>query len=229
MHATAAGRLTLAIALAWAAHGPRLEASQAASGAMPSPDPQNTKKKPLSRDRYVGDEVCGSCHKDKAATFSKTAHHLTSRLAGADSVAGTFRAGSNVLKTSNPGLFFRMEARGGRYYETAVWGMPPSTTRETEPIDVAIGSGRKGQTYLYWKSGRLFELPVWYWVELGQWFNTPGNADGWARFDRPVMARCLECHGTYADNLAGPQPNNRFEKTTLVLGISCERCHGPGA
>lgn len=42
------------------------------------------------------------------------------------------------------------------------------------------------------------------------------------------MPRCLECHGSYAESLAGPPPNNRYTKASVVLGISCERCHGPG-
>ena len=214
-------RTTLTLALAVLC-GTALAMAQVISAEKPG-------KKPLSRDRYVGDETCAACHKDKAESFFRTAHHLTSRPAGADSIAGTFDPGSNILKTSNPGLFFRMHTKDGRFYETAVWGMPPSTTTETEPIDLVIGSGRKGQTYLFWKDDRLFQLPVSYWVELGQWANSPGSTDGWARFDRPVMARCLECHGTYAESIPGPPPNNRYKKTSVVLGISCERCHGPGS
>jgi hypothetical protein len=185
------------------------------------------KKKPVPRDRYAGDEICGSCHADKFESCSRTSHHLTSRQASADSITGPFNPGANILKTSNPALFFRMEAKDGRFYETAVWGIPPSTTEQTEPIDLVIGSGRKGQTYLYWKDERLFQLPVSYWSDLGHWFNSPGYTDGDADFDRPVMSRCLECHASYAESLAG-QLNNRYKKSSLVLGISCERCHGPG-
>ena len=189
---------------------------------------QDVEKKPVSRDRYVGAEICGSCHSDKLESFSKTAHHLTSRQATADSIAGTFASGANILKTSNPGLCFRMDAKDGRFYQTAIFGLPPSTTEQTEPIDLVIGSGRKGQTYLFWKGDRLFQLPVSYWIDLGQWVNSPGYTDGDASFDRPVMPRCLECHGSYAESLVVPQAINRYSKTSIVLGISCERCHGPG-
>lgn len=190
---------------------------------------QTSEKKPVTRDVYVGDETCRSCHRDKFESFTRTAHHLTSRQATADSIVGTFSSGANVLKTSNPGLSFRMDAKGGQFYETAVWGIPPSTTEETEPIDVVIGSGRKGQTYLYWKGDRLFQLPVSYWIEIGQWANSPGYTDGDASFDRPVMPRCLECHGSYAEYLPGSPMNNRYNRQSVVLGVSCERCHGPGS
>jgi Cytochrome c554 and c-prime len=226
----AARRLILTIALALSAsHWPSLKAPRPVHEFFPPrPDLQDMEKKPVSRDSYVGDETCGSCHREKVESFTRTAHHLTSRQASADSIAGTFGSGANILKTSNPGLFFRMDGKDGRFFQTALWGIPPSTTARTEPIDLVIGSGRKGQTYLFWKGDRLFQLPVSYWIELGQWVNSPGYRDGVADFDRPVMSRCLECHASYADSLVGPQPNNRYKKTSVVLGITCERCHGPG-
>ena len=173
--------------------------------------PEVRPKKPISRELYVGDEVCGSCHSDNFETFSRTAHHLTSRPASVHSIAGSFASGANTMRTSNPGLSFHMEAKNGRFYETALWGIPPATTPQIKPIEVVIGSGRKGQTYLYWKGERLFQLPVSYWVDLGQWVNSPGYEDGYADFARPVPSRCLECHGSYAESLPGAPPNNRYE------------------
>lgn len=198
--------------------------SQAAAQALPAEG-----KKPVARMLYVGDEVCSSCHRSQFETFSRTAHHLTSQIASAGSIAGSFAAGADTLSTSNPGLHFRMEAKNGRFYQTALWGIPPATTPETEPIDLVIGSGRKGQTYLYWKKDRLFQLPVSYWIDLGQWVNSPGYQDGYADFTRPVPPRCLECHSSYAESLPGPPPDNHYQRTSLILGVSCERCHGPGS
>ncbi|MGA7707494.1 MAG: multiheme c-type cytochrome, partial [Acidobacteriaceae bacterium] len=93
-----------------------------------------------------------------------------------------------------------------------------------EPIDVVIGSGEKGQTYLYWKGDRLFELPVPYWATLG-WVNSPGYRDGYSDFDRAIIPRCLECHATYFKSQ--PPPFNRFDPVGYSLGIQCEVCHGP--
>jgi hypothetical protein len=148
-------------------------------------------RKPISRSLYVGDEVCASCHRSSFETFTHTAHHLTSQVAGVHSIAGSFTTGANTLSTSNPGLHFRMDAKSGRFFETALWGIPPDTKPERKPIDVVIGSGRKGQTYLYWKGDRLFQLPVSYWVDLGQWVNSPGSPTllGVSRFLCGVAAR----------------------------------------
>jgi hypothetical protein len=181
-----------------------------------------------SRAGYVGDEACRACHADKAESYSHTAHHLTSRLPSQDSVSGSFAEGKNVLKTANPALSFRMESKPNGFFQSAVWEIPPVTSVRAERIDVVIGSGRKGQTYLYWKGDRLFQLPVSYWVALESWVNSPGYRDGVADFDRPVIPRCLECHATYAETVAGPLPPNQYKPASLVEGISCERCHGPG-
>jgi len=45
---------------------------------------------------------------------------------------------------------------------------------EDERIDVVIGSGVRGQSYLYWHGDQLYELPVSYWSDGGRWINSPG-------------------------------------------------------
>lgn len=178
---------------------------------------------------YVGDDACRSCHADKVHSFHQTAHYLTSRMQDEDSILGSFAAGNNLLKTRNPILFFRMEERHTtakpEFFETAVVGTPPHTHERSEQIAFVIGSGGKGQTYLYWNEDLLFQLPVSYGRQLG-WVNSPGYQDGVANFDRPIIPRCLECHATYFESLG--LPVNRFSHAGFVLGIQCEKCHGPG-
>jgi hypothetical protein len=189
-----------------------------------------TGAKQHARDGYVGDGACLRCHAETVASFYRTTHYLTSSEPSETSIPGQFTSGNNVLKTVNPGLYFRMDEHrmdGGRtsFSETAVEGDAPDTTSQTERIDVVIGSGEKGQTYLYWKGDQLFELPVSYWANLG-WVNSPGYRDGYADFDRLIIPRCLECHATYFEGR--PPPINRFSPGGYSLGIQCEVCHGPG-
>jgi len=191
-----------------------------ASAASPTSD-----KKAVQRDDYVGDVACSSCHQGLVDTFHQTAHYLTSRLPSKDSIFGNFTPGANILKTSNPDLFFRMEQKEDEFLQTAVEGVPPYIESRTERFGLVIGSAGKGQTYLYWKDDRLFQLPVSYWNQLG-WVNSPGYRDGVANFERPVIPRCLECHATYFEPV--PPPPNRYRRTGFVVGITCEKCHGAG-
>ncbi len=177
------------------------------------------------RENYIGDEACGSCHREKVEGFHHTAHYLTSRLPDQNSILGEFTSDANVLKTSNPDLFFRMEKKGDGFFQTSIEGPSPYAEERAEQFGLVVGSGGKGQTYLYWKGDRLFQLPVSYWNQLG-WVNSPGYRDGVANFDRPIIPRCLECHGTYFESLAPPP--NKFNKTGFAVGITCEKCHGPG-
>jgi Cytochrome c554 and c-prime len=191
----------------------------------PSPvaAPQANRAGP-TRDSYVGDEACGSCHREKVDTFHQTAHYLTSRLPDRYSILGNLTAGANV-PTSNPDLFFRIDQKENGFFQTAVQGTPPYTTERIERFGLVIGSGGKGQTYLFWKGDQLFQLPISYWTELG-WVNSPGYRDGVANFDRPIIPRCLECHATYFESLSPPP--NRYNTAGFAVGIRCEKCHGPG-
>ena len=194
------------------------------SSPQSNPGPNPAAKSSLE-DKYVGDEACRSCHQAAVESFHRTAHYLTSRLPDRDPILGDFRPDNNILKTSNPDLFFRMEAKPDGFFQTAVQGASPYITSRTERFGLVVGSGAKGQTFLFWKRDLLFQLPVSYWKEVG-WVNSPGYRDGVAYFGRPVVPRCLECHGTYFNSLAPPL--NRYSQTGFVVGITCEKCHGPG-
>jgi len=200
--------------------------------AQSAPAPADVQRN--SRTDYVGDDACRTCHAEHVDTFHRTAHARTSSTADEHSILGKFAPGENILKTANPALFFRMDEKvaDGRasekepaFFQTAVQGKPPNTTSHTERFALVVGSGGKGQTFLFWKGDLLFQLPVSYWKEVG-WVNSPGYRDGVAYFDRPVIPRCLECHATYFESIAPPP--NHYSQTGFVVGITCEKCHGPG-
>jgi hypothetical protein len=183
---------------------------------------------PASKSTSAGhaeDKRCGACHEEKLNSFRQTAHYHTSSFPDVHSILGNFAPGQNIVRTSNPDLFFQMDQKSEGFFETAIQGMAPYTTERDESISVVVGSGGKGQTYLFWKGDQLFQLPISYWRQLG-WVNSPGYRDGTANFDRPIIPRCLECHATYAES--NPPPANRYIKDSLLLGITCEKCHGPG-
>ncbi len=183
----------------------------------------------------VGDAVCLDCHAKESQSYVHTAHHLTSQPAPQDTVLGSFAAGKNILTISSPTgdraapkLYFAMESREGGLYETAVAEMNGKKLSHTAKMDVVIGSGIRGQTYLYWLGNQLFELPVSYWTDGRQWINSPGYEDGTANFERRADPRCVECHASYIHALSDDPQTNVYDRNSLVLGISCEVCHGTG-
>ncbi len=198
------------------------------------PSPQETPHE-MDRTRYAGDSSCVSCHRQLSQSYEHTPHHLTSQLPTSSSVSGSFLDGANSLaiidaaKSAQPALQFFMESRKDGFFETATTGWNPDIFRRTERIDLVTGSGVRGQTYLYWQRERLFELPVSYWSDGHQWINSPGYIDGTADFSRPVNPACLECHATYIRALSANPATNRYDRGSLITGISCESCHGPGA
>jgi hypothetical protein len=188
-----------------------------------------------ARTGYVGDASCTVCHRKISEDYQHTGHHLTSQLPTPSSVHGSFRIGSNTLtivspaQSVEPGLQFIMESRKDGLFETARSGWNTEAYQRTERIDLVTGSGVRGQTYLFWQGDRLFELPVSYWTDGHRWINSPGYIDGTAEFSRVVNPACLECHATYIRALSNDPGTNRYDRESLVVGIACESCHGPGA
>ncbi|MFL5561841.1 MAG: multiheme c-type cytochrome [Gemmatimonadaceae bacterium] len=185
---------------------------------------------PVRAANAVGDSTCLSCHAGMAS-YEKTAHRLTTRHPSAAALEGHFESGANVLRTTNPYLHFVMHADSTGFYETAVSGKAPDTTMRTERIAYVAGSGRKGQSYLYWSGDRLYQLPISYWRSLDSWINSPGPGyvDGEANFDRAIAPRCFECHATWIQQRPSVSAANEYDSTGAILGVTCERCHASGA
>jgi hypothetical protein len=166
--------------------------------------------------------TCQACHQQIVAGFTHTAHFQTSAEATPSAVKGRFTTGHNVLRTRVRGIYFVMEHRPDGFYETSVDSAKDD--RRSARIDMVVGSGRRGQTYLYWSNGQLFEMPVSYLTPAGAWINSPGYDDGQIDWARPIIPRCLECHSTsftLVNNRGRPQYLPNYE-----LGISCVKCHG---
>lgn len=188
------------------------------------------------RAAYIGDSACVKCHQREGTAYEHTAHHLTSQIASKEAILGSFTDPENVLTISDPvkgsddpHLSFVMEAKPDGFYETAIAVLGSKRLTQSERIDVVIGSGVRGQTYLFWSGDQLYELPVSYWTDGKQWINSPGYKDGTANFRRRADPRCIECHATYIKALSPDPQMNLYERGSLVTGISCETCHGPGA
>jgi hypothetical protein len=194
----------------------------------PLPDAVTDQREVPPPSSYAGNAACARCHAQLAKTYSGTPHSLDTSLPSTKTIVGDFSRENAVLRTRNPNLAFVMAVAPDGFYQSAVdLSDPHHLKSDMKKFDLVVGSGRHGQTYLYWQGDQLFELPVSWWTYAKRWVNSPGYPDGELHWDRAVGPRCLECHASYFTWL--PPTVNRYDKDRLVLGIDCERCHGPGA
>lgn len=179
----------------------------------------------LSDSLYAGSASCMKCHKAVYDSFTGTAHYRTSRPAAAEFIKGSFNSGQNHF-SYNQFMEVRLEKKDSGFFQTVYINGEAS---HSESMDIVIGSGKKGQTYLYWKDNLLYQLPVSYYVPTSSWCNSPGYPAGMPRFNRLIPARCIECHGSHAVVEDAGRNVNYFDKNSIVYGVNCERCHGPAA
>ncbi len=177
-------------------------------------------------DDYAGDEKCASCHKDIYDQHVKTAHHLTSMHAEEKNIHGSFEEGMNGFSYS-PLLNIAMERRDSGLYLVVYFNKEEKMAMR---FDITIGSGAMGQSYIEKRGNKYYQMPVTYFTAAKQWSNSPGFPNDKVLTDRPITARCLECHATYAQGEGGTvmEPTG-FAADKMILGVGCEKCHGPAA
>lgn len=185
-----------------------------------------SKKAPadLRGEQFAGAASCVSCHKNIYDNYISTAHYNTSRPASKATVKGSFLSPENIFVYGDS-MKVIMEDRDSGLYQ--------STLKESHRFDIAIGSGTKAQTFLYWENGQYFQLPVSYFVSAHTWANSPGFPASHPRFDRMIPSTCFGCHssmvGIKSTEMIGRHISEQFEKNQVIYGIDCERCHGPAA
>lgn len=176
--------------------------------------------------QFTGSQVCANCHKEITDNYFQTAHYFTSQQASATSIKGSFKKNQNSFKY-DVGKIVSLEKQNDSFYQVYYNNGKKIVQRR---FDIVVGSGTKGQTYLSWISSHLIELPVSYFTQVHQWANSPGYPLSPIIFNRPVTARCLECHTTFAQTINyNPDVPPVFDSTKMILTVGCEKCHGPAA
>jgi tetratricopeptide (TPR) repeat protein len=139
---------------------------------------------------------------------------------------GGFAPGKGALRSYEPGLRFEMMQAGGDFLETAIRATPAGEQRSTARIDLVYGAAQADEVFFSWQGDRLYELPVVWLHPLNRWANARLYRHGKGDFSRDATTRCLECHNTWMEHVSGTA--NEYRRDNLVLGVTCERCHGPG-
>ncbi len=171
---------------------------------------------------YVGNQACASCHAAIYQSFSAAAHAHASGPATDNLVAGEFSHPQSQVK-------YRVYSESGK-----VW---MSFDRPGDPLVQGrrqllyyIGQGRRGTTYLFSVDGFYFETPINLYTSRHTWDMAPAYGDAHEiPMNLPALTSCMDCH------VSGIRPpiegtENRYASPLfLYSGVTCERCHGPGA
>ena len=173
-------------------------------------------------DNFVGSLTCMECHEEIYNTHINTAHYNTSAIANSDNIMGSFDAGSNMI--SLPDFDLEMVDKGKTQYQI-VKSKKVKDQKAVQKIDIVVGSGVKGQSFLNWEGDKLTQLQTSYYPPTDSWINSPGFPDH--IIERPIRDGCLKCHVTHATNLDFSGKGNRYDQEKMIYGVDCEKCHQP--
>jgi tetratricopeptide (TPR) repeat protein len=173
---------------------------------------------------YVGIETCAQCHAARAAEFKTTRHYVACTLASGVKSPG-FEPSRGRYDTSVPGLHFEMTRSGDDFLATAVQATFKGPQRTAYKVGLVYGSGNtRDELYFAWEGDRLLVLPVAWLYPYDRWGDVGDAIGGLHAIDTPPS--CLECHNTWVAHVPGTPP--RYRRDDMLVGVTCERCHGPG-
>jgi len=178
----------------------------------------------VRQEGYVGPESCKEGHAKYYEGFVQTAHYQTSALASAASIRGVFDEEESNMQTKVDGFRYKMTSEDDAFFQKILLDRNGETYEHKRRFDIVTGSGKIGQTYLYWEENSLYQLPV-SWLAKSGWINSPNFRDGFADFARPIKEDCMTCHSTRVEY--AHMQVNVADRQNIIFGVTCERCHGP--
>jgi Flp pilus assembly protein TadD len=171
---------------------------------------------------FVGDEACTRCHSAIYKSYQQAPMAHASGPAMENLIPADFTHASS-------GVHYRIYTDSGRLWLSfdRDGDNPLHGKRE---LLYYIGSGKRGLTYLFADDGFVFESPINWYGDRRLWDMTPAyQRTTEMPLNLPAHTSCLHCH------VSGMRPpidgtENKYQVPLLThSGVSCERCHGPGA
>ena len=175
------------------------------------------------KEQYVGASECAKCHAAQAAMIQNSAMaRAATRAADAESLQHgplTFQVG-------------RYDYQISKRAERNVLKISKGASSFSTNLLWAFGVGHIGQTYVYEANGHFYESHLTFYTTTQALDITPGHPrteppsleeGAGRRMAMDETPRCFGCHTTASTT------KNHFDPQTMVLGVTCEACHGPGA
>lgn len=171
---------------------------------------------------FVGNEACAECHATQFKSHHGSRHDLTMHSA-TRSALGSMTPKPGVVPLAG----YALEEQGDAL--SVVRESLDSTKPETRPLQLVMGSGKVGLTFLSLLSAdTMLETRMSYFPNEHIWDLTPGQEVKRAgdvpfgRLHTDATARhCISCHAiTVPEHSLQPEPR--------LYGVGCEACHGSG-
>lgn len=171
---------------------------------------------------YIGIETCAECHTARVKEFKTTRHFVACRTGEGVSPAG-FAPGRGRCDIRSTGLRFEMTRSGSAFTATSIQATAQGDERTTYTIGLVYGAASKrDEMYFAWQpDGRVLRFPL-AWLHPQQCWGADVDI---ARVG-DTHPSCLECHNTWIEHVPGAPI--RYRREGALLGVTCERCHGPG-
>lgn len=174
---------------------------------------------------FVGTAVCAECHAGIAARQRGTRHAEALRPVPATNLIAQFSA--NPLRERGGAEFLYEPASAGGALRAIV---NLNGQRADMLLEWAFGAGAQGVTPVgRLANGRWVEHRISYYTRPARPSRTVGHpgassTDAAAALglvqDPATITRCFQCHAT------GVNPGPALD--SMIPGVTCERCHGPG-
>ena len=174
--------------------------------------------------KFVGSATCAECHSAIAAEQATSQMARTLVRAGDSTTLHQhldrqFHAGSYRWFLEQSGKDLSVHVTDG-------------TATRSAPLEWAFGSGDVGQSYMWQAGGAFHEARFNFFATTGGFDATPGRLHGAPTSVDMALGRpmenfeartCFACHTTTMSAAATP------DTASVVPGVGCEACHGPGA
>ena len=177
---------------------------------------------------YAGAATCVKCHKDLTQSFAHNAHGLTSKPVVDAALLKIFSPDSNrflfdehqkvVIEKRDSGIF-QVAYQNNKAVRAQKFDIHSDLAKKRLPMVIGMGIS-------------YIELPLSHFsaIQTGPLVRVFLNNTFY--YDRAITSRCLECHASYVKYKNQARvcfcKEEEMEKGSVIYGIDCERCHGPG-
>lgn len=213
--------ISLVVALCLRAQVPGTIADQMTSDERLAKPGWWPRKGDAARSDYAGTAACAECH--STLVEGQQQHAMAHSSMPVSEAEGLKQA---AIFDNGPYHYSIVPDKNG-----ATYSVTNGAQSFSAPILWAFGSGKHGQSFLFENKGDLYEARISYYRSLG--INiTPDHPTGvpsslddalGRKIDKEEAPKCLGCHATAAVT------NGKLDSAKMILGVSCEACHGPGA